>query len=90
MPTSARFMWRMNVSAVIQNARMSPSRSQRASSTSRSKRTCSVCVGVKAVKSCVPRSAAAHACSASTSSGRGHHSARPRSKGDSALRVSSR
>ena len=39
-------------------------------------------VGVKAVKSCVPGSAAAQACSAASSSGCGHQSARPRSNGD--------
>ena len=86
VPTSTRFMWRMNVSAVIQNSSTSPAVSQRASSTSRSKRTWSVCVGVKAVKSCVPISAAAHARSASGSTRCGHHSARRRSNGEGARR----
>ena len=53
-------MWRMNVSASIQNARTSPgSSTHSARTTSRSKRTWSVWVGVKAVKSCRPGSAAA-------------------------------
>ena len=64
-------MLRMNASASIQNSNSSvPSRARRscpsarprlhsAASTSRSKRTCSVWVGVKAVKSCVPTSASA-------------------------------
>jgi hypothetical protein len=38
VPTSTRFMWRMNESASMWNERISPSRSQRASRTSRSKR----------------------------------------------------
>ena len=81
-------MWRMNVSASIQNASTSPgSSTHSARSTSRSKRTWSVSVGVNAVKSCVPASAAAQASSASRSSGRGHQSARFRSNGLGALRV---
>ena len=39
VPTRTRFMWRMNVSAVIQNSSSSPSRATRRSKTSRSKRT---------------------------------------------------
>ena len=52
----------------------------RARSTSRSKRTWSVSVGVKAVKSCVPGSAARRRPAPSRSSGCGQCSARPRSK----------
>ena len=60
VPTSTRTMWRMNVSASIQKASTSPgSSTHSARSTSRWKRTWSVSVGVKAVKSCVPTSAAA-------------------------------
>ena len=52
----------MNVSASIQNASTcSDSRIHSARKTSRSKRTWSVSVGVKAVKSCVPNSASAQA-----------------------------
>ena len=61
--------------------RMSPACVQAAERTSRSKRTWSVCVGVKAVKSWVPGSAAAHACRASRSYRCGHQRARSRSKG---------
>ena len=48
---------------------------------SRSKRTCSVSVGVKAVKSWVPTSAAAQASSSSRSMRWRHQSARPSSNG---------
>ena len=52
VPTSTRFMWRMNVSASMRNSRMSPSRrSHAAASTSRRKRVWEVSLGVKAVKS---------------------------------------
>ena len=54
VPTSTRFMWRMNVSASISNRSTSPSRRQPGRDTSRSKRWWYVSVGVKAVKSCVP------------------------------------
>ena len=61
-PTSVRTMRRMNASASIQNSSAcSPASSHSARRMLRSKRTCSVSVGVKAVKSCVPSSAAAHA-----------------------------
>ena len=80
VPTRTRFMWRMNASASIQNsssvARRPPTRR---GSTSRSKRTWSVSVGVNAVKSCVPRSAAAQASQRVAVERCGHHSARPRS-----------
>ena len=58
--------------------------------TSRSKRTCSVCVGVKAVKSCLPTSASAHRSSASRSTAYGHHSARPSWSGCRTGEVSTR
>ena len=47
-------MWRMKVSASIQNSSRSPCSIHSARSTWRSKRTCSVSVGVKAVKSWGP------------------------------------
>ena len=86
-------MLRMNASASIQKASTSGwagSGSHAAQRTSRSKRTCSVSVGVKAVKSCVPASAAAQASSAARSSGCGHHSARPRSNALRSRRASTR
>ena len=56
-------MWRMNVSASIQNSSRSPSPDARqdALNTSRENRTWSVSVGVNAVKSWVPTKASAHA-----------------------------
>ncbi len=90
VPTSTRTMCRMKASASIQNSSTCPALAQRASRTFRSKRTWSVRVGVKAVKSCVPRSNAAHAASAASSSGCGHHSERPCSNGQGAARASSR
>ena len=83
-------MLRMNDRASIRNSRTSPTRSQLALKTVRSKRWWAVSVGVNAVKSCVPTSAAAQACSASKSIGYGHHSARPRSNGSGAERVCTR
>ena len=84
-------MWRMKVSASIQKASpCSPSASHSARKTSRSKRTWSVSVGVKAVKSCVPASTAAHASSAERSSGWGQWSERPCSNGLAVSRVKSR
>ncbi len=56
-------MWRMNVSASIQSSSSSPSQRHSARRTSRSKRTCSVSVGVNAVKSWRPGSARAHSVS---------------------------
>ncbi len=58
--------------------------------TSREKRTCSVSVGVNAVKSWTPTNAAAHDDNAETSSRRGHHSARPCSNALRAPRTSTR
>jgi hypothetical protein len=49
-------MLRMKASAVMWNEARSPEKVQAAERTSRSKRTWSVWVGVKAVKSCVPTS----------------------------------
>ena len=84
-------MCRMNVSASIQKARMPPgSSSHSARKTWRSKRTCSVWVGVKAVKSWVPGSAAAQAPSSSRSTGRRHHRARSRSSALGSSRASTR
>ena len=54
-------MLRMKASAVIRKEAIGPSQVHSAARTSRSKRTWSVWVGVKAVKSCVPGSAAAQA-----------------------------
>ena len=91
VPTSTRFMWRMNASASIQNSRMSPSRSQlRAVDVAREAPCGRSRSGVNAVKSCVPCSAAAQACSAVVVERCGHHSARPRSNGDGVRRASTR
>ena len=81
VPTRTRTMLRMKASAVIRKLRMSPFCSQEAARTSRSKRTWSVWVGVKAVKSWLPGRAAAQASSASRSIRWGHQRARPCSKG---------
>ena len=68
VPTSTRFMLRMNESASIANSSTSPralparARARRARSAGGSRR-----LGVKAVKSCVPGSSAAQACSAASS-----------------------
>ena len=84
-------MFRMKLSASITKAsRPGPSASHSARRTSRSKRTWSLAVGVKAVKSCVPRSSAAHSSSCGRSTARGHQRARPASNGLGAARVSSR
>ena len=83
-------MWRMKASASISNRRSSPSRRQAAATTSRRKRWWYVLVGVKAVKSRAPTSAAAQASSAATSIRCGHQSARERSNGDGAGRASTR
>ena len=80
-------MWRMKVSAVIQKPSRSPSRSQCASNTSRSKRTWSVSVGVNAVKSCVPGRAAAQASRASRSRRRGFQWTVPSRRAERALRL---
>ena len=63
VPTSTRTMWRMNVSASIQSSSRWPGKGpascwdrHSALTMSRSKRTCSVSVGVKAVKSWLPTS----------------------------------
>ena len=57
VPTSTRFMWRMNaVGLDPELEQVAALRAQRAATTSRLKRTCSVSVGVKAVKSWVPPS----------------------------------
>ena len=67
VPTRIRTMWRMKASASIQSSSTSPGNGSAnprvrhpALITSRSKRVCPVWVGVKAVKSCLPTSAAAH------------------------------
>ena len=61
---------------------MSPSKVQEAARTSRSKRTWSVWVGVKAVKSCVPRRAVGAGVEERRDRARcGHQRARPRSNG---------
>jgi len=83
-------MLRMKASALTRKLRMSPSCFQEAARMSRSKRTWSVWVGVKAVKSCVPGRAAAQASSASRSMRCGHQSALPRSKGLGEERASRR
>ena len=90
VPTSTRFMWRMNVSASIQNSSTSPARSQRRPGD----------VALEALVVGVGRreggevvragQRAAQACSASSSSGCGHHSARPRSNGDGCVRAPAR
>ena len=90
VPTSTRFMWRMNVSAVIQNSSRSPSSRHSAASTLRSKRVWYVSVGVNAVKSCVPASARAQAFSASRSRSQPCQCARPASHTERARRCSSR
>ena len=59
VPTRTRTMLRMKASAVMRKERMPSSASHEAARTSRSKRTWSVWVGVKAVKSWVPRRDAA-------------------------------
>ena len=85
VPTSTRIMLRMNASAVISRVRTrSDSSIHSAASTIRSNRTCSVWVGVNAVKSCSPLIDAAHSLTAVTPSGYGHQSARPSSNGSRA------
>ena len=62
VPTSTRTMWRMKASASIaERQHVALARPLGRAGSSRSKRMCSVSVGVKAVKSCVPTSAAAQA-----------------------------
>ena len=76
VPTSTRFMWRMNVSASIQNsddlAERARRRHSRADDVALEAAGGRCSVGVKAVKSCVPGSTAAHASSAARSSACGH------------------
>ena len=67
VPTSVRTMCRRNESAVTVKWSSSPRRSHPAARISRRNTSCRVSVGVNAVKSCSPRSAAAHASSASSS-----------------------
>ena len=77
VPTSVRTMCRRNDVAVISNATTcSSSATHRASLTSRTNTVCSVSVGVNAVKSCSPSSAAAFAFSPPRSTGRGCQSER--------------
>ncbi len=83
-------MWRRNMSASIQNSSRSPSSRHSARATSQLKHVCSVSVGVKAVKSCRPTSAAAQAASSSRSSGAGHQNDRSRSKTLRVRRASTR
>ena len=83
-------MWRMNVSASIQNSSTSPSCAQPAAKTSRSKRTWSVSVGVKAVKSCAPTQRRGAGVQRVAVERCGHHSARPRSKALRSRRASTR
>ena len=90
VPMRTRFMWRMNVSASMRNSSRSSWRSQIAPTTLRRKRWWYESVGVKAVKSCVPASASAQACSAGKSTRCGHQRARVRSNGDGAPRASTR
>ena len=78
VPTSVRTMCRRNESAVTVKWSSSSRRSQARARISRRKLSCCVSVGVNARKSCSPRSCEAAAYSVSTSSGRGHQSARRR------------
>ena len=90
VPTRTRTMLRMKASAVIRKARMSPAPApvHSAAKTSRSKRTWSVWVGVKAVKSW--RAGQGGRAGRRAPRGRarcGHQSARPRSNGLGARRA---
>ena len=78
-PPAMRTMWRMKVSASIQNASTSSASVHPlgAEHLALEAHVVGLRCGVKAVKSCVPSSAAAQSSSAARSSGRGQHSARP-------------
>ena len=83
----------MNASASIQNSSTSghcTPRRQYAQNTSREKRTCSVSVGVNAVKSWVPTRAQAHDDNNPRSTRWGQYSARPGSSALGAARASTR
>src|SRR5262245_55603513 len=75
-------MWRRKASASMAKTSASPRRPHAAARTVRSKKTCSVCVGVNARKSWVPRTAAAAAASTSRSRGGGCRSTNRRRSGE--------
>ena len=91
VPTTVLTMWRMKASASIQKASTpSGSSSHSERSTRRSKRVWRVWVGVKAVKSWVPATAAAQRSRAPRSRRWGQYSARPRSNGLSTAAMATR